>query len=188
MPCNICIWHRSLLYFSLLFTVYSMPNQFIKNLKFRFIAMTLWSHFLSRPLTFASPESPPWTNTATISSFLFSLYIFNPLYVWQVEALPRGLEDVVNSRENKAFFIYLLTCSFVPWEWRRDQGQQIPLFGTDPDRNRVTWETPSSEAIPNRWKPLRRTRLLRDPGANAGMKRTSVVEHNLYFASLAIVG
>jgi hypothetical protein len=28
----------------------------------------------------------------------------------------------------------------------------------------------------------RRTRLLRDPRANAGMKRTSVVEHNLYFA------
>jgi hypothetical protein len=23
------------------------------------------------------------------------------------------------------------------------------LFGTDPDRNRVTWETPSSEAIPS---------------------------------------
>jgi hypothetical protein len=23
-----------------------------------------------------------------------------------------------------------------------------PVFGTDPDRNRVTWETPSSEAIP----------------------------------------
>ncbi len=28
----------------------------------------------------------------------------------------------------------------------------------------------------------RRTQLLRDPRANAGMKRTSVVEHNLYFA------
>ncbi len=28
------------------------------------------------------------------------------------------------------------------------------LFGTDPDRNRVTWETPSSEAIPFRRKPL----------------------------------
>ncbi len=34
----------------------------------------------------------------------------------------------------------------------------ILLFGTDPDRNRVTWETPSSEAIPFRQKPLRRTR------------------------------
>jgi hypothetical protein len=32
------------------------------------------------------------------------------------------------------------------------------------------------------------TRLLRDPRANAGMKRTSVVKHNLYFAGLAIVG
>ncbi len=28
------------------------------------------------------------------------------------------------------------------------------LFGTDPDRNRVTRETPSSEAIPHRRKPL----------------------------------
>ncbi len=28
------------------------------------------------------------------------------------------------------------------------------VFGTDPDRNRVTRETPSSEAIPRRWKPL----------------------------------
>ncbi len=37
------------------------------------------------------------------------------------------------------------------------------LFGTDPDRNRVTWETHSSELIPCRRKPLRRTRLLRDP-------------------------
>jgi hypothetical protein len=34
----------------------------------------------------------------------------------------------------------------------------------------------------------RRTRLLRDPRTNVGMKRTSVVEHNLYFAGLAIVG
>ncbi len=39
----------------------------------------------------------------------------------------------------------------------------LPLFGTDPDRNRVTWETPSSELIPCRRKPLRRTRLLRGP-------------------------
>ena len=31
-------------------------------------------------------------------------------------------------------------------------------------------------------------RLLRGPRANAGMKRTSVVEHNLYFAGLAMVG
>ncbi len=37
------------------------------------------------------------------------------------------------------------------------------LFGTDPDRNRVTWETPSREAIPNRRKPLRHTCLLRNP-------------------------
>jgi hypothetical protein len=37
------------------------------------------------------------------------------------------------------------------------------VFGTDPDRNRVTWETPSSEAISFRRKPLRCTRLLRDP-------------------------
>jgi hypothetical protein len=37
-------------------------------------------------------------------------------------------------------------------------------------------------------KATRHTRLLRGPRANAGMKRTSVVEHNLYFAGLAIVG
>ncbi len=37
-------------------------------------------------------------------------------------------------------------------------------------------------------KANRRTPLLRDLRANAGMKRTSVVEHNLYFAGLAIVG
>jgi hypothetical protein len=35
-------------------------------------------------------------------------------------------------------------------------------------------------------KAKRRMRFLRDPRANAGMKRTSVVEHNLYFAGLAI--
>jgi hypothetical protein len=34
----------------------------------------------------------------------------------------------------------------------------------------------------------RHTRLLRDPRANAGMKRTSVIEHNLYFAGLALMG
>ena len=28
------------------------------------------------------------------------------------------------------------------------------VFGTDPDRNRVTWETTCSEAIPHRRKPL----------------------------------
>jgi hypothetical protein len=37
------------------------------------------------------------------------------------------------------------------------------MFSTDLDRNRVTWETPSSEAIPCHRKPLRRMRLLRDP-------------------------
>ncbi len=61
------------------------------------------------------------------------------------------------------------------------------LFGTDSDRNRVTWETPNSEAIPSveshqTYAPPTR------PGANAGVKRTSVVEHNLYFAGLTIVG
>jgi hypothetical protein len=47
------------------------------------------------------------------------------------------------------------------------------------EQNRVTWETPSSEAIPLLQKPIG---LLRAQSANAGMKRTSVVEHNLYFA------
>jgi hypothetical protein len=30
----------------------------------------------------------------------------------------------------------------------------MPVLGTDQDWNRVTWETPSSEAIPFRRKPL----------------------------------
>jgi hypothetical protein len=62
-----------------------------------------------------------------------------------------------------------------------------PLFGTDPDRNRVTWETPSSEAIPSIESHLGYTPPTQ-PSANAGMKRTSVVEHNLYFTGLAILG
>ena len=28
-------------------------------------------------------------------------------------------------------------------------GSNEVVFGTDPDRNRVTWETPNSEAIPS---------------------------------------
>ncbi len=47
---------------------------------------------------------------------------------------------------------------------------------------------PGVELIPCRRKPLRRTRLPTRPGANASMKRTSVVGHNLYFARLSIVG
>ncbi len=57
-----------------------------------------------------------------------------------------------------------------------------------PEQNRVTWETPSSVVFPLPTRANRRTRLLRSPRANAGMKRTSVVEHNLYFARVAIVG
>ncbi len=53
----------------------------------------------------------------------------------------------------------------------------IGLLGKPP----AVKQFPPSEA---NW----RTRLLRDPRANAGMKRTSVIEHNLYFAGLAIVG
>ncbi len=44
-------------------------------------------------------------------------------------------EDVNNRRP--------LCCGF-----RSDIFSNWVLFGTDPDRNRVTWETPSSEAIP----------------------------------------
>ncbi len=61
------------------------------------------------------------------------------------------------------------------------------VFGTDPDRNRALEKPPAAELFPCRRKPLRRTRLLR-PGTNSGMKRTSVVEHNLYFARFAIMG
>jgi hypothetical protein len=59
------------------------------------------------------------------------------------------------------------------------------VFGTDPDRNRALEKPPAAELIPCRGKPLRRMRFLR---AYSGMKQTSVVEHNLYFARLAIVG
>ncbi len=55
------------------------------------------------------------------------------------------------------------------------------LFGTDLNRNRVTWEPPAVKQFPPT-KANRRTPLLRDPHANAGIKRTSMVEHNLYFA------
>ncbi len=37
------------------------------------------------------------------------------------------------------------------------------LFGTDPDRNRALEKPPATELIPCRRKPLRHTRLLRDP-------------------------
>jgi hypothetical protein len=37
--------------------------------------------------------------------------------------------------------------------WKPDRTEYFktawPLFGTDPDRKRVTWETPSSDAIPS---------------------------------------
>ncbi len=39
----------------------------------------------------------------------------------------------------------------------------VRVFGTDPDRNRVLEKPPPAELIPCRGKPLRRTRLLRDP-------------------------
>jgi hypothetical protein len=50
----------------------------------------------------------------------------------------------------------------------------------------VTWKTPNSEA--GAVETHLGIRASYGPGANAGMKRTSVVEHNLYFARLAIVG
>ncbi len=53
----------------------------------------------------------------------------------------------------------------------------IGLLGKPP----TVKQFPPSEAT-------RSTRLLCGPRANAGMKRTRVVEYNLYFAGLAIVG
>jgi hypothetical protein len=56
----------------------------------------------------------------------------------------------------------------------------IQGFRHRPEQKRVTWETPSGEAF----VPLQEAvGVLASPRANAGMKRTSVVEHNLYFAS-----
>jgi hypothetical protein len=39
----------------------------------------------------------------------------------------------------------------------------VILFGTDPDWIRALEKPPAAELIPCRRKPLRRTRLLRDP-------------------------
>ncbi len=51
-----------------------------------------------------------------------------------------------------------------------------------PEQNRVTWETPSSEAIRLLQEPIGVLASYATHAQNAGMKRTSVVEHNLYFA------
>jgi hypothetical protein len=41
--------------------------------------------------------------------------------------------------------------SIFGYEYHREFAAKIAkaLFGTDPNRNRITWETPSSEAIPS---------------------------------------
>ncbi len=65
-------------------------------------------------------------------------------------------------------------------------------FGTDPDRNRVTWETPSSEPIPCRRKPLRRKRLLRDPAQTqvwseqVWLNTTFILQGSLSWDKLAV--
>ncbi len=71
-------------------------------------------------------------------------------------ATPKGDEHSLSTQEGEETE-YLSSCD----DWRPNI--ILLLFDTDPDRNRVTWETPSSEAIPFRRMPLRRTRLLRDP-------------------------
>jgi hypothetical protein len=73
-----------------------------------------------------------------------------------------------------------LSSSVIFYTYRRCSAQTltgIGLLGKPP----TVKQFPPSEAT-------RCTHLLCDPRANAGMKRTSVVEHNLYFAGLAIVG
>ncbi len=50
---------------------------------------------------------------------------------------------------------FKLILSYI-WYYLRIKIFCFGLFGTDPDRNRVTWETPSSEAIPFCRKPFRR--------------------------------
>jgi hypothetical protein len=54
--------------------------------------------------------------------------------------------------------------------YKRFENRQVPrnytganLFGTDLDRNRALEKPPGVELIPCRRKPLRRTRLLRNP-------------------------
>jgi hypothetical protein len=67
-------------------------------------------------------------------------------------------------------FVNISCCSAQTWTG-------IGLLGKPP----TVKQFPPSEST-------KRRRLLRGPCAKAGMKRTSVVEHNLYFAGLAIVG
>ncbi len=56
-----------------------------------------------------------------------------------------------------------------------------------PEQNSVTWKTPSSEAFVPLKEPVG---VLASyvPHAQMQVKRTSVVEHNLYFAQVTIVG
>ncbi len=63
------------------------------------------------------------------------------------------------------------------------------LFGTDSDQNRTLEEIPRSgaDSLPL-IKPLRRTRTLCDQTQTQVWSESSVDEHNLYFARLAIVG
>ncbi len=65
--------------------------------------------------------------------------VLSSFLVW-IESVPRPL----------CFVLYSNGCPSLNW---------CIVFGTDTDRNRVTWETPSSEAIPFRRKLYRRVRL-----------------------------
>ncbi len=88
-----------------------------------------------------------------------SFYRLCPHYIGQgfyLPATPKGDEHSLSTQEGEEKE-YLSSCE----DWRPNIFSL--LLGTDPDRNRVTWETPSSEAIPFRQKLVRRTHLLRDP-------------------------
>jgi hypothetical protein len=68
---------------------------------------------------------------------------------------------------------------------------KLSMFGTDPDRNGALEETPRSWTDSCRWLShlgVRASRTLCDPAQTQVWSESSVVEHNLYFARLAIVG
>jgi hypothetical protein len=56
-------------------------------------------------------------------------------------------EDAMNP-VNKHFFLHIAEI-VEPKKNCKIETTERTLFGTDPDRNRVAWETPSSEAIPS---------------------------------------
>ncbi len=171
------------------------------NPLFRFSKMTFWRHQimeddLAGPGRFQLVVSRNWLGTGK-SSFVISLFpvshlprftvlgkspsgilglgrmLYCPFYLFIFFML---LSDPYMTGLAVQYSLHAMLLSKVsPCLAQTRTG--IGLLGKPP----AVKQFPSSKAN-------RSTRLLRDQRANAGMKRTSVVEHNLYFTGLAIVG